>query len=78
VLQLWKREKVIPKMDRYKRNGTVAPQISDLAIKNSDMLNQIQYGQVVFHIQKGNVWRMEVIISVKTDNRNTEGEERND
>ena len=65
-------------MDRYKKDGVIAPQISDLAIKNSDMLNQIQYGQVVFHIQKGNVWRMEVIISVKTDNRNTEGEEEND
>jgi len=56
-------------MDRYKKDGIIAPQISDLAIKNSDMLNQIQYGQVVFHIQKGNVWRMEIIISVKTDNK---------
>ena len=65
-------------MDRYKKNGTVAPQISDLAIKNSDMLNQIQYGQVVFHIQKGNVWRMEVIISVKTNNKNTEEKDGND
>jgi|GEM_PF-6780490 len=45
----------------------IAAQIAELARENMELLEQVQYGEVVFFVQKGDVWRMEIKISVKKE-----------
>jgi hypothetical protein len=64
-------------------SGKIASQISTWSIENADLLETIEYGHVVVHIQKNSAYRVEINISqmIKKSDENfskiTEGGEKN-
>lgn len=46
-----------------KDRGKVASQLIEGARLNIDVLDNVKFGSVTFHIKNGDVWRMEINIS---------------
>lgn len=49
------------------RRGRVCSQIIEGARNNLDLLDNVDYGTVIFHVKGNNVWRLEVTISKMLD-----------
>jgi len=54
-----------------KNRGRIFAQIIEVSRNNVDLFDTVEYGTITFHIKGGDVWRVEMVVSVKVKEPNT-------